>query len=204
MAVPEGRTEDGFELQIGTNHLGPFALTNLLLPHIRGRVVTVSSDLHKLGRIDLDDLNWNRRRYKALGAYCQSKLANVLFTLELQRRIGRSGRSVVAVTAHPGVAQTNLISHVGGIRGNLNKLALRAVTQDVEHGALPTLYAAGADMPKAGYVGPDGFLNTKGYPKVANPSKAGRDPDLANRLWDVSGHLTGIDTGTGATLPAAA
>ena len=128
----------------------------------------------------------------------------MLFTLELQRRIGRSGRSVVAVTAHPGVAQTNLISHVGGIRGNLNKLALRAVTQDVEHGALPTLNAAGADMPKAGYVGPDGFLNTKGYPKVANPSKAGRDPDLANRLGDVSGHLTGIDTGTGATLPAAA
>jgi NAD(P)-dependent dehydrogenase (short-subunit alcohol dehydrogenase family) len=186
MAVPEGRTEDGLELQIGTNHLGPFALTNLLLPHITGRIVAVSSDLHKLGRIDLDDLNWEKRRYKALRAYCQSKLANVLFTLELQQRLARSGSGVLAVTAHPGVAETNLISHVGGLRGTLNKLMLGPITQDVEHGALPILYAAADSMPEAGYVGPDGFLNTKGYPKVAHPSRAGRDREMSRRLWELS------------------
>ncbi len=193
MMVPEGRTVDGFELQIGTNHLGHFALTNLLLPHITDRVVTVSSDLHKIGRVEVDDLNWESRRYIPLGAYCQSKLANILFTAELQRRLTGSGSTVRAVAAHPGVAKTNLISHVGGFQGALNRLFLRPITQDGEHGALPTLYAATEDIPGGSYVGPDGLIHTKGYPEIAKPSKAARNAQLAQRLWQESVRLTNTD-----------
>jgi NAD(P)-dependent dehydrogenase (short-subunit alcohol dehydrogenase family) len=193
MAVPEGRTTDGFELQIGTNHLGHFALTNLLLPFVTDRVVTVTSDLHKIGKIDLDDLNWDKRKYKPLGAYCQSKLANVLFSAELQRRLAASGSTVGAVTAHPGVAKTNLISHVGGLQGALNRLLLAPITQDGEHGALPTLYAATQDIPGGSYVGPNGLIHTKGYPEIAKTSKAARNPDLARELWEASARLTDTD-----------
>jgi NAD(P)-dependent dehydrogenase (short-subunit alcohol dehydrogenase family) len=193
MMVPEGRTVDGFELQIGTNHLGHFALTNLLLPHITDRVVTVSSDLHKIGRVKVDDLNSESRRYSPLGAYCQSKLANILFTAELQRRLTGSGSTVRAVAAHPGVAKTNLISHVGGFQGALNRLFLRPITQDGEHGALPTLYAATEDIPGGSYVGPDGLIHTKGYPEIAKPSKAARNAQLAQRLWQESVRLTNTD-----------
>lgn len=200
MMVPEGRTADGFELQMGTNHLGHFALTNLLLPHVTGRVVTVSSDLHKIGGIDLDDLNWEQRTYRPLGAYCQSKLANLLFTLELQRRLAEARSAVRAVSAHPGVADTNLLGHLHGIKGALSNVLLRFVTQDIEHGALPTLFAASEDVPGAGYVGPDGFLHAKGYPEIARPSRAARNGELARRLWDVSARLTG----TGSTVPIAA
>ncbi|RBQ18310.1 oxidoreductase [Spongiactinospora rosea] len=105
---PPGRTADGFELQFGTNHLGHFALTNLLLPRIRGRVVTVASDSHWLGAIDLADLNWERRRYRALAGYAQSKLANLLFTTELHRRLTEIGSPVLATAAHPGIVVTNL------------------------------------------------------------------------------------------------
>jgi NAD(P)-dependent dehydrogenase (short-subunit alcohol dehydrogenase family) len=108
MAVPERRTKDGFELQIGTNHLGHFALTNLLLPRVKDRVVTVSSGAHRAGKIDLEDLNWERRRYRRWPAYGQSKLANLLFTAELQRRLAAAGSEVRAVAAHPGYAATNL------------------------------------------------------------------------------------------------
>jgi len=194
MAVPEGRTEDRFELQIGTNHLGHFALTNSLLDHITGRVVTVSSDLHKIGRIDFDDLNWERRSYRSLAAYCQSKLANLLFTLELQHRLERSGSQVLAVAAHPGVAHTNLISHVTGVRGAMNKLFLQPITQDVQHGALPTLYAATEPVPGAAYVGPDGLIHTKGYPEIAKPSRAARSEAKAKRLWELSVRLTNTDS----------
>ncbi len=163
---------------------------NLLLAHIRGRVVTVTSDLHKIGRINVDDLNWEKRTYKPLGAYCQSKLANVLFTLELQRRLTETGSAVRAVSAHPGVAETNLITHVGGVKGATNKFFLRFLTQDVEHGALPTLYAATQDVPGAGYVGPNGFIHVKGYPEISKPSKRACNADLARKLWDVSARLT--------------
>jgi NAD(P)-dependent dehydrogenase (short-subunit alcohol dehydrogenase family) len=193
MMVPEGRTADGFELQTGTNHLGHFALTNLLLPHITGRIVTVTSDLHKIGKINVGDLNWENRKYKPLGAYCQSKLANVLFTVELQRRLTSSGSAVRAVAAHPGVAETNLINHVGGVQGAVSKLFLRPITQDGEHGALPTLYAATQDIPGGSYVGPDGLIHTKGYPEIAKPSRRCRDTDLARRLWDTSARLTDTD-----------
>jgi NAD(P)-dependent dehydrogenase (short-subunit alcohol dehydrogenase family) len=193
MMVPEGRTVDGFEFQIGTNHLGHFALTNLVLPHITDRVVTVSSDLHKIGKVRVEDLNWDNRKYSPLGAYCQSKLANVLFTAELQRRLAGSGNAVRAMAAHPGVAKTNLISHVGGLQGAMNKLFLRPITQDGEHGALPTLYAATQDIPGGSYVGPDGWIHTKGYPEIAKPSKASRDAQLARRLWEESARLTNTD-----------
>ena len=113
MIPPLSRTADGFELQFGTNHLGHFALTNLLLPHVTGRVVTVSSNAHRAGRIDFDDLNWERKRYRAWRAYGQSKLANLLFTAELQRRLTEAGSPVLSMAAHPGYAATNLQSHSG-------------------------------------------------------------------------------------------
>ncbi len=200
MMVPAGRTADGFELQIGTNHLGHFALTNLLLPQITGRIVTVTSDLHKIGKIKVDDPNWENRTYKPLGAYCQSKLANVLFTLELQRRLTSSGSVVRAVAAHPGVAETNLISHVGGFQGAVSKLFLGPITQDGEHGALPTLYAATQDIPGGSYVGPDGLIHTKGYPEVSKPSRLSRNADLARRLWDASASLTHTDFAVPSTV----
>lgn len=200
MMVPAGRTADGFELQIGTNHLGHFALTNLLLPQITGRIVTVTSDLHKIGKIKVDDLNWENRTYKPLGAYCQSKLANVLFTLELQRRLASSGSVVRAIAAHPGVAETNLISHVGGFQGAVSKLFLGPITQDGEHGALPTLYAATQDIPGGSYVGPDGLIHTKGYPEVSKPSRLSRNADLARRLWDASASLTHTDFAVPSTV----
>lgn len=200
MMVPAGRTADGFELQIGTNHLGHFALTNLMLPQITGRIVTVTSDLHKIGKIKVDDLNWENRTYKPLGAYCQSKLANVLFTLELQRRLASSGSVVRAIAAHPGVAETNLISHVGGFQGAVSKLFLGPITQDGEHGALPTLYAATQDIPGGSYVGPDGLIHTKGYPEVSKPSKLSRNADLARRLWDASASLTHTDFAVPSTV----
>src|ERR1017187_3398410 len=194
MLVPEGRTEDGFELQIGTNHLGHFALTNLLLPHITDRVVTISSPLHARGRIDIDDLNWERRTYDASRAYADSKQANLLFTLELQRRLSAEGSNVRAVSAHPGIAKTNLGAHLTGFRGAVASIALRVMAQDVEHGALPTLYAATQDLPGNSFVGPNGFSHLRGYPEVVQPSKASQDSELAARLWARSAELTKVDS----------
>ncbi|MCW2581932.1 MAG: Oxidoreductase, partial [Klenkia sp.] len=135
MMVPQGRTADGFELQFGTNHLGHFALTNLLLPHVTDRVVTVSSGLHRGGRIVLEDLNWENRPYSDTGAYGQSKLANLLFTYELQRRLGTAGKDVLAVAAHPGWASTGLQGDSPG-----SSLANRLFAQPQAMGALPSLY----------------------------------------------------------------
>ncbi|TDU02634.1 NAD(P)-dependent dehydrogenase (short-subunit alcohol dehydrogenase family) [Streptomyces sp. 846.5] len=191
MAVPLGRTVDGFELQIGTNHLGHFALTNLLLPHIRGRVVTVSSGLARRGRIDLDDLNWERRSYRPWQAYSQSKLANLLFTLELQRRLGAAHSEVRAMSAHPGVAATGLTRSVGRLRSGIVGLGTRLVGQrKPEYGALPTLYAATQDLPGGSYVGPGGRSGER--PREEEPVAAGRDPEVARRLWDLSEKLTGV------------
>jgi NAD(P)-dependent dehydrogenase (short-subunit alcohol dehydrogenase family) len=194
MLVPEGRTDDGFELQIGTNHLGHFALTNLLLAHITHRVVTITSPLHARGRIDIDDLNWERRKYDASRAYADSKQANVLFTLELQRRLTAAGSSVRAVSAHPGIARTNLGAHLTGFRGALSTIALRALAQDAEHGALPTLYAATQDVPGNAFVVPDGFNHLRGHPELVQPATASRDPGLAERLWARSAELTEVDS----------
>ncbi|CCH89376.1 Short-chain dehydrogenase/reductase SDR [Modestobacter italicus] len=193
MAVPEARTADGFELQFGTNHLGHFALTNLLLPHVTDRVVTVSSGLHASGRIVLDDLNWERRTYSATGAYAQSKLANLLSTLELQRRLTAAGSPVRAMAAHPGWAATNLQSGSGSrLKDAAMALGNRVAAVSSEQGALPTLFAAVADVPGGSYAGPSGPL-MRGTPTLAGRSPAASDPALARQLWTASAALTGVD-----------
>jgi NAD(P)-dependent dehydrogenase (short-subunit alcohol dehydrogenase family) len=193
MATPEQRTVNGFEMQIGTNHLGHFALTNLLLPRITDRVVVVSSDLHRNGRIDLDDLNWERRPYKAWDAYSQSKLANLLFVLELQRRLTDAGSTVRAVAAHPGYAATNLQGRTASPISNFfAAVANRLVAQSDTMGALPTLYAATADIPGGTYIGPDGFRHMRGNPAVDTPASQALDAETARRLWELSEQLTGV------------
>ena len=203
MAPPLTRTTDGFELQFGTNHLGHFALTNLLLDHVTGRVVTVSSTGHRIGSIDFDDLNWERKPYKAWRAYGQSKLANLLFTAELQRRLTAAGSEVQANAAHPGYAATNLQFHSG--RRVLDLVSIvgnRLLAQDADGGALPTLYAAVGDIPGNSFAGPGGFMEQRGAPKLVERSDAAKDAAVARRLWDVSEELTGVRFPLGA--PAAA
>jgi NAD(P)-dependent dehydrogenase (short-subunit alcohol dehydrogenase family) len=193
MVPPLTRTSDGFELQFGTNHLGHFALTNLLLEHVTGRVVTVSSTAHRFGSIDFDDLNWEHKPYKPWRAYGQSKLANLLFTAELQRRLAIAESDVRATAAHPGYAATNLQSRSG--RRALDLLMAitnRVVAQDDNGGALPTLCAAVADIPGNSFAGPGGFLERRGAPKLVGRSVAAQDMDVARRLWDVSEELTGV------------
>ncbi|SCG34944.1 oxidoreductase [Micromonospora humi] len=195
MVPPLGRTTDGFELQIGINHLGHFALTNLLLPRIRERVVTVSSNGHRTGRIDLDDLNWDRRPYRAFPAYAQSKLANLLFTAELDRRLTEAGSPVRATAAHPGMAATNLLAHLDHGRSPLQRLratVTERLSQSDEDGVLPTLYAAVADVPGGSYAGPAGLLQGRGAPTLVGRSRTARDSTLARRLWALSEDLTGV------------
>lgn len=189
MMAPAFRTIDDFELHIGTNHLGPFALTNMLLPFITDRVVTVSSVLHRQGRMHLDDLHFDSRPYNAMTAYRDSKLANLLFTFELQRRLSEQRSAVRSVAAHPGVARTNLIAHVGGMSGFVNSVTQR-LCNDALKGALPTLFAATQDVPGGSYVGPNGIAHLRGYPVVHATSSRAKDADLARRLWDVSAQLT--------------
>jgi len=193
MAPPLSRTADGFELQFGTNHLGHFVLTNLLLEHVTGRVVTVSSTGHRMGAIDFDDLNWERKPYRRWRAYGQSKLANLLFTGELQRRLDATGSPVIATAAHPGYAATNLQFHSGsGVMDRLSRVGNRIFAQDEHAGALPTLYAATADVPGNSFAGPSGFMEQRGAPKLVGRSAAARDADAGRRLWDVSEELTGV------------
>ena len=193
MAPPLKRTADGFELQIGTNHLGHFALTNLLLPRIRDRVVTVSSGVHHIGSIRLDDLNWERGGYNRWRAYAQSKLANLLFTAELQRRLTQAGSDVRAVAAHPGYAATNLQSHTENfIQNAFMAIGNKVFAQSDEMGALPTLFAATQDIPGDSYVGPDGFAEQRGHPKLVGRSGAAKDADVAGKLWERSEELTGV------------
>jgi NAD(P)-dependent dehydrogenase (short-subunit alcohol dehydrogenase family) len=193
MATPEQRTADGFELQIGTNHLGHFALTNLLLRQITNRVVVVSSDLHRNGKVDLDDLNWQRRSYKPWAAYSQSKLANLLFVLELERRLAEYGSAVRATAAHPGYAATNLQGRTGNPIFTLaGAIGNRLFAQSDTMGALPTLFAATADIPGGTYIGPDGFRRLWGYPAFDVPASQALDATTARRLWDLSEQLTGV------------
>ena len=196
MAPPYSTTEDGFELQLGTNHLGHFALTGLLLDRLLAapdpRVVTVSSIAHRMGRMRWDDLQWTRD-YKPWPAYGQSKLANLLFTFELQRRAGEAGLLLRALAAHPGYAATHLQR---GTYSRAQELAMqvanRVLAQSAEGGALPTLYAATADLPGASYVGPDGPGEWRGAPTLVGVSKAAADPVARRRLWEVSEELTGV------------
>ncbi len=191
MLCPESRTADGFETQFGVNHLGHFALTGLLLDLLRetagARVVTVSSVYHKFGRIDFDDLN-AERRYGRSRAYGQSKLANLLFTLELQRRFERAEVEAIAVAAHPGWTATNLQQHAAPFRVLNPYLA-----QKPWGGALPTLYAATAPEVNGGeYFGPGKRFEWMGSPKKVKTSKRARDRETATRLWEVSEELTGV------------
>ncbi len=203
MAPPLSRTADGFELQFGTNHLGHFALTNLLLEHVTGRVVTVSSTAHRFGRIDFDDLNWERKPYKASRAYGQSKLANLLFTAELQRRLTAAGSAVLSTAAHPGYAATNLQFHSGNRALDvLGAVGNRLLAQDEQGGALPTLYAALADIPGDSFAGPGGFMEQRGPAKLVGRSSAAKDADVARRLWEVSEELTGVRFPLGAAAAA--
>jgi NAD(P)-dependent dehydrogenase (short-subunit alcohol dehydrogenase family) len=200
MAVPESRTADGFEMQIGTNHLGHFALTNLLLPQVRDRVVTIASGAHRMGKIDLDDLNWENRRYDRWRAYGQSKLANLLFTLELQRRLGEAGSDVIAVAAHPGWSATNLQSHTGSrLQSTVMAVGNKLWAQSDEAGAWPTLYAATQDVAGGAYVGPDGFQEMRGHPTLVSRSGRASDEQIARKLWELSERLTGVTFGLAAT-----
>ncbi len=192
MAVPEGRTADGFETQIGTNHLGHFALTGLLIDRVADRVVTVASGAHRMGRIRLDDLNWERG-YKRWPAYGQSKLANLLFTLELQRRLTEAGSTVRAVAAHPGWSATHLQQRTGNpLQNGLMAVGNRLLAQSDEAGALPTLFAATQDIPAGSYVGPSGPGEMRGHPVLVGRSAAASDSETARKLWELSERLTGV------------
>ncbi|WP_375387323.1 MULTISPECIES: oxidoreductase [Actinomycetes] len=193
MAVPRGTTVDGFERQFGTNHLGHFALTLLFLPAITDRVVTVSSGLHRRGRIVLDDLQFERRRYTPYAAYGQSKLANLLFTLELEHRLEQQGSPIRALAAHPGYAATNLQGRSSNpVARAAMAVANRVFAQSDAQGALPSLYAVVTDLPGGSYVGPDGRNEMSGYPTLVGRSAAATDPEVARQLWVASEQLTGV------------
>jgi NAD(P)-dependent dehydrogenase (short-subunit alcohol dehydrogenase family) len=201
MAPPRRETTaDGFELQFGTNHLGHFALTARLLPLLRAgaspRVTTVSSGAHHAGRIDFDDLQW-RRRYRPWPAYSQSKLANLLFALELQRRSDEAGWGLMSDAAHPGYARTELIANGPGLGSLMSRvggvLIAPWASQSAADGALPQLFAATApDARPGGYYGPSRLMELVGPPAPARISRAAQDRAVASRLWEVSEALTKV------------
>ena len=204
MALPERRTADGFEMQLGTNHLGHFALTGRLLPRLfatpGSRVVNVSSTMHKIGRMNWDDLQ-SRKKYRKWAAYGQSKLANLLFTYELQRRLEAARKETIAAAAHPGYAATNLQTpgprmEGSGLMERLSLLGNRLFSQDAATGALPTVYAAAApDVPGGAYYGPGGFMEAWGAPKRVTSNRASHNRQDQTRLWEVSEELTGVSFG---------
>ncbi|OBI80207.1 oxidoreductase [Mycobacterium asiaticum] len=189
MAAPYALTVDGFESQIGTNHLGHFALTNLLLPKLSDRVVTVSSMAHWPGRIDLNDLNYQTRRYSPWLAYCQSKLANLLFTSELHRRLSGAGSPLRALAVHPGFSHTNLQGASGRkLSDAVVSWGTGVMATDADFGARQTLYAASQDLPGDTFVGPRfGYL---GRTQPVGRSRRARDPHMAKSLWELSERLT--------------
>src|SRR5271168_5267984 len=201
MWTPKQLTADGFEMQFGTNHLGHFALTGLLLDHLLpvrdSRVVTVSSLGHRLrAAIHFDDLQWERR-YDRVAAYGQSKLANLLFTYELQRRLAaHPGAKTIAVAAHPGGSNTELTRSLPGIFRSVQAVVGPVLFQSSAMGALPTLRAATDPAVEGGqYYGPDGFAEQRGHPKLVRSSAQSHDEDLQRRLWTVSEELTGVSFG---------
>ncbi|MGV0793579.1 oxidoreductase [Mycolicibacterium sp. XJ1819] len=189
MAVPYALTVDGFESQIGTNHLGHFALTNLLLPTLTDRVVTVSSQMHIFGWVSLKDLNWKSRPYSAWLAYGQSKLANLMFTSELQRKLDAAGSPLKSLAAHPGYSATNLQGHTGSRFGTrFWDAGNRLLATSAEFGARQTLYAASQDLPGDTFIGPRFSMRGPTGPHWRSP--LARDADRAARLWDLSEQLT--------------
>ena len=192
MAVPYAQTVDGFESQIGTNHLGHFALTNLLLPKITDRVVTVSSVAHMIGWISLKDLNWKSRPYLAWPAYGQSKLANLLFTSELQRRLTAAGSSVKAHAAHPGYSETNLQGNTGNAIGTkVVNTVTPLVGTDADFGARQTLYAVARNLPGDTFIGPR--FGVRGPTGRTFRSPLARNAKKAAALWELSEQLTGTE-----------
>ncbi len=219
MAPPLSRTVDGFELQFATNHLGHYALTGLLLPALLrhagghgddgGRVVTTSSNMHRVGRNTWSDPNWEHRRYLKWQAYGQTKLANLLFTRELARRAAEAGSSLVAVAAHPGHAATHLVASstdASGRRlvGQVMDFGNQLVAQPDTAGALPQLYAATMPDVVAGeYFGPDRFFQLRGHPTRVRPSAAARDDEAARRLWALSEEMAGVSYAWTPEVPGA-
>ena len=201
MAIPRATTADGFEMQFGTNHLGHFALTGLLLPAMLtkdgSRVVTVSSGAHKAGRIAFDDL-MGERSYKKWLTYSQSKLANLLFAYELDRRLRASGAPTISVAAHPGYASTNLQGVGPKLTGNrlsglLMSLGNAVLGQSADDGALPQLYAATApDVQGGQYFGPSRLFENRGAPKLVDSTSRSKDEAVAAQLWQVSETLTTV------------
>lgn len=190
MAVPYTLTKDGFESQIGTNHLGHFALTNQLLPKVSERVVTVASMMHLFGKISLKDLNWKSRPYSAWLAYGQSKLANLLFTQELQRRLDAAGSTVRSLAAHPGYSSTNLQGHSGNQLGTrFWDVGNSLLATSADFGARQTLYAASQDLPGNSYVGPK--FGLRGPTGVGPRSPLASNAETAKALWGLSEQLTG-------------
>ena len=198
MALPYERTIDGFEMQFGTNHLGPFLLTGLLLPQVvesgDGRIVSVASQAHRLARrVPLDDPRTLARRYSRWGSYGESKLANLMFVLELDRRLKNAGLPVKALAAHPGYTATELVGKAGGVGGMIMHAATSVLGQKAELGALPTLMAATADLPGSTYVGPANLGQMGGLPKVVKPRRRFvHDEQAQARLWALSEEATGI------------
>jgi NAD(P)-dependent dehydrogenase (short-subunit alcohol dehydrogenase family) len=196
MMPPQSQTADGFELQFGTNHLGHFALTGLLLERIGGedpRVVTVTSLEHRPGRIDFDDLDLHRG-YDPRPAYQRSKLANAAFGIELDRRLRAAGSPVKSVLAHPGYSATNLQSTgPTGLMKQILRVGNALLAQDAEDGSRPQLYAATAPGVESGeFYGPDGLYEARGHPKRVRATSRARDPELGRRLWEVSEEMTGV------------
>lgn len=192
MMCPYSKTRDGFEIQMGTNHLGHFALTGLLMPLLEktegSRIVALSSGAHAMGSIDLSDLNWEERNYNTQRAYGDSKLANLYFTYELARRLESNGNNPRVTAAHPGWTATDLQRHSGLMRFMNVFLA-----QNVEMGALPTLWAAFDEDAKAGdFFGPEGMFHMRGYPVVQDSSELSHDEHMARELWRVSEEMTGV------------
>lgn len=192
MMPPYAKTEDGFELQIGTNHLGHFALVGRLLALVTAtpasRIVVLASTMHKAGKIDLDDLHWERRSYNKTAAYGQSKLANLLFTYELQRRLEAAGSQTIATAAHPGWAATNLQREHAWMRFFGAMMAQTPV-----EGSWPTLMAATSDDVRGGqYCGPSGLMEMSGPARIVPSSARSHDDEMARELWDKSEELTGV------------
>ena len=191
-------TADGFEMQLGTNYLGHFALTGHLLPLLaqaKARVVQLSSIAHRRGQIDFDDLQ-SAQSYKPTKAYGQSKLAMLMFALELQRRSDAAGWGLTSVAAHPGFASSALMANgMGGAAARIGGVVVRIIGQSAAAGALPTLFAAAAPVSPGGYYGPQGWLEIKGPPGVAKIEPQALDLAAARRLWDVSAQLTGVTYG---------
>lgn len=190
MIPPYTKTEDGFELQFGTNHIGHFMLTEKLfdlLNQTKGsRIVNVSSMAHNYGKLDFEDLNWEKRKYKPINSYGDSKIANLYFTYELARRVDDANYDIKVAAAHPGWTATDLQRH-SGIVDFLNNF----FAQSIPMGTLPTLYAATADdVEQGGYYGPSGFREMRGYPQKVSSNALSNDREIAQKLWEVSEKLT--------------